>query len=125
MKDEPRSLEATEAWVDQIIAAHNEGSALRFGVWQQARLLGEVMLIDRVGPRALELGYWLRKTAVGQGAATEASEALVAYAFERRDVDRVRLVLDEGNGPSRGVAERLGARLVGKEPPLEFWDIVQ
>lgn len=123
MKDEPRTLADTKTWIDELVENHDQRTALRYGAWRVDDLVGEVLLIDRVGPGRLELGYWLRASAVGQGYATESAQALVTLAFERLGVSSVRLVVDGDNLPSLKVAERLGARHAFDDPPLQVWVI--
>lgn len=60
-----------------------------------------------------EVGYWVRSGEVGKGYASEAVEALVAWAFGELGAQRVELVTDESNTGSRAVAERCGFRLEG------------
>lgn len=123
MKDEPRTLAQTKSWIEDLVAHHDAQTALRYGAWRGDELIGEVLLIDRVGPGRLELGYWIRASAVGQGFATESAQAMVTLAFDRLRISEVRLVVDAGNGPSLKVAERLGARHAFDDPPLEVWVI--
>jgi RimJ/RimL family protein N-acetyltransferase len=73
--------------------------------------LGLFGLHRRVGPDAVELGYWLSYDAVGKGHATAAARALTAAALTLPNVDRVEIHCDEANVRSRGVPERLGYRL--------------
>ena len=45
-------------------------------------MLGGMGLHTRVGPRAREIGYWIRKDAEGRGYVTEAVAALTRVGFE-------------------------------------------
>ena len=60
-----------------------------------------------------EVGYWLRSTETGKGYATEAVDALTAWALNSLKAKRVELVTDEHNVPSRAVALRCGFALDG------------
>jgi RimJ/RimL family protein N-acetyltransferase len=55
------------------------------------------------------LGYWVRTSAQGQGAALAAIRALSRFAFERLGQSRVEIVVADGNLPSLGVARKAGA----------------
>jgi len=55
-----------------------------------------------------ELGWVLRPEARGKGYATEASRALLDWAFEELDVPYVTAMIRPGNAASVAVAERLG-----------------
>lgn len=63
--------------------------------------------------RLCDTGYWVRKSAQGQGFATEAANALVRYAFGALGMQRIGLTHSAGNEPSRRIAEKLGFSLEG------------
>jgi RimJ/RimL family protein N-acetyltransferase len=73
-----------------------------------SEILGGAGLHRRIGPDALEIGYWIRASRVRQGLATEAAGALTRLAFERCGAIRVEIHVDPANEPSIAVAERLG-----------------
>lgn len=81
-----------------------------------AVVLGRFGLHRRIGPRALELGYWLCADAVGHGYATAAARSLTDVALALCDVDQVEIHCDEANVRSRRVPERVGYRLDRVEP---------
>ena len=61
----------------------------------------------------LEIGYWLRTSAVGRGYCTEAVNALVGFAKNELYASRLEICCDPRNGKSRAVAERCGFTLEG------------
>ena len=73
--------------------------------------LGNFGLERRIGPRVLEIGYWLAEEATGQGHATAAVRALTAAALDLPDVDRVEIHHDRANRRSSLIPQRLGYRL--------------
>ena len=75
-------------------------------------VLGGCGLYPRVGPGAVEIGYWLAVNHTGRGLATRAAEALTHVAFDVLRVDRVEIRCDRGNEASVRIPERLGYRLV-------------
>ncbi len=77
----------------------------------QDRVLGCVALMRRVGPTALEIGYWLRTSETGGGIMTEAVRALSNEALALKGVDQVEIRCDQANEKSAAVARRLGFRL--------------
>ena len=98
----------------QTEAAWERGSDFEFLVvarGQDASVLGVFGLHRTVGPRAIELGYWLAQDATGRGYATAAAGALTAAALALEDVDFVEIHCDQANLRSRRVPERLGYRL--------------
>lgn len=78
------------------------------------RLVGSVGLhrTDWQVPKT-EVGYWVRRSELGKGYASEGVEALVAWALNGLGAQRVELVTDEENTSSRRVAERCGFKLEG------------
>lgn len=63
--------------------------------------------------RQCDTGFWVRKSAQGRGFATEATNALVRYAFGALGMRRIGLTHSAGNEPSRRIAERLGFSFEG------------
>ena len=60
-----------------------------------------------------DTGFWVRKSAQGQGIATETANAMVCYAFGALGMQRRGFTHSLGNEPSRRIAERLGFALEG------------
>lgn len=60
------------------------------------------------GYRSASLGYCLDEEAWGHGYATEASRALLQWAFDALDLNRVQAECDTRNVPSARVLEKLG-----------------
>ena len=58
--------------------------------------------------RQFMIGYWVRKSAQGKGYATEATNALLRYAFNALAAKRVEIFHAAGNDASRRVIEKLG-----------------
>jgi RimJ/RimL family protein N-acetyltransferase len=76
----------------------------------ESRVLGGCGLYPRIGPRAIEIGYWLAVGETGRGLATRAAEALTRVAFSDPDIDRIEIRCDRRNLASMRVPERLGYR---------------
>ena len=68
--------------------------------------------VDWTVPSA-EIGYWCRARFQGQGYVSEAVRAMLAYGFERLDMQRIAIHCDERNVRSRRVAERVGLTFEG------------
>ncbi len=84
------------------------------GIFVDGRLVGAVGFhgIDHEA-RKTDLGYWLSPEAQGQGWATRAVAAMVDYAIDVAEVNRIEIFIDVRNTPSRALAERLGFVLEG------------
>lgn len=114
MRGEPRSGEETLSRVYQFDEDFGADQHYRYAAWriEDGALVGEVMLLGRVGPEALEVGYWMHVKHAGQGYATEAVRALITLAFEGLGARRVVFRCDERNAASLRVPQKLGARRV-------------
>lgn len=77
----------------------------------ESTVFGVFGMHRRIGPEAIEIGYWLAEHAVGKGYATRAVEALTQAALELDDVSRVEIHCDEANIRSQKIPQRLGYRL--------------
>jgi RimJ/RimL family protein N-acetyltransferase len=71
-------------------------------------------LYPRVGPSAVEVGYWLAVGRTGRGLATRATAALTRLAFTAPAIDHVEIHCDHRNVASARVPERLGYQLVDR-----------
>jgi RimJ/RimL family protein N-acetyltransferase len=88
---------------------------------QTGQLLGMASLHRLDWPRRCAgLGYWVRRSAWGQGIATEAGSAVVEQAFHRLDLHRVEAYVATGNRASQRVVEKLGFTREGIARELEF-----
>ena len=71
----------------------------------------------RIGPDAIEIGYWVRTDRHRRGYATIAAETMTDAAFTHlADVDRVEIHMDCSNLASARIPEKLGYRLIRTEP---------
>jgi RimJ/RimL family protein N-acetyltransferase len=65
----------------------------------------------------IEIGWRLREDAWGQGYASEAAEAVLAWAWANLSVERIVSFTIPANAPSRRVMERIG---MIRRPDLDF-----
>jgi RimJ/RimL family protein N-acetyltransferase len=61
-----------------------------------------------------EVGYWLRKTAQGQGYVREAIAALSDYANKEMGIKKLSIIVDDENTKSASVPEAIGYTLEAK-----------
>lgn len=96
-----------------------------YGFWALERktdgaFLGFTGIQDYVPPLPLtgiEAGWRLARHAWGQGYASEAARAALAFAFERLGVSEVSAITATGNLPSQAVMRRIG---MTARPDLDF-----
>ena len=92
-------------------------------------VLGEVGLYPRAATGRVpysdadrvELGYWLRSDATGQGLITEASRALLAVAATLPHLSHVEIRCDARNAPSAAIPKRLGFTLAEEPAEMQVW----
>ncbi|MES3035331.1 MAG: bifunctional GrpB family protein/GNAT family N-acetyltransferase [Gemmatimonadota bacterium] len=108
--DEPSSLEALTARLLKFRGEFDAGEEWVYGIFapDDRTVLGGTGLHARVGPEALEIGYWIDVTAVQRGYATEAAEALTTLALSWPEIAHVEIRCDPANVPSAAIPARLG-----------------
>lgn len=79
----------------------------------EAEVLGGLGLHRRIGPGAIEIGYWLRADCTGRGLMTRAVAAVTAAALALDDVERVEIHTDTNNLASAAIPQRLGFAAAG------------
>jgi ribosomal-protein-serine acetyltransferase len=109
------SLEQTRAFTEDAVRTWEAGTDFPFAILSGNEVAGAVgchrtMPARRIG----EVGYWLRTDLTGRGFATEASEAVIRWAFDVLDLERMELRAGIDNHASQRVAERLGFRREGR-----------
>lgn len=71
-----------------------------------------------------EVGWGLKKSAMGQGFALEGATAAIDWAFDQLGWDDVIHCIDKANAPSIALAERLGSQRLREDvaipPPFEM-----
>lgn len=104
------TVQETEKLVERWIGEREGGINFIYGAFDpgEERVFGGVGLYRRVGPEALEIGYWVRASEWGRGYATEMSRALTRVAFDLPWVRRVVAFIDPQNVGSGRVPTKLG-----------------
>jgi RimJ/RimL family protein N-acetyltransferase len=97
-------------WIEHVTKNIAAGLDMAFTLHRE-RLIGVMTLEDFDG--VPQLGYWLAEPWWGKGFATEAGAAVLAHAFETRDIDRVASGVFKDNPASLNVQKKLGFKLAG------------
>jgi ribosomal-protein-serine acetyltransferase len=92
------------------------GATFNYAMLVDGEIAGSIGLMARLGPGALEIGYWVGQAYTRRGLATAATAALVQEAFTLPGVDRVQIVHDELNVASGGVPRKLGFTQIERRP---------
>ena len=109
-REEPQPLEQKIALLRRFRGHFDLGQDFVYGAFTKdgSEVVGGTGLHTRVGEGALEIGYWIRKSRIGAGLATELSAALTKVAFEVCEVDRVEIRVDPANERSTAIPHKLG-----------------
>lgn len=85
---------------------------------QHGKIIGLISLACKQSGQAA-IGYALGSNYRGQGFATEAARALIAYGFETLGLQRIEAETDSWNQDSWNVMERLGMHKMSQPHPAE------
>ena len=120
-----------EALAEEMKTAIRRGAGGRIGVWcvlqrETGEKLGTAILLplpieeddtdwslvqeDRYPDADIEVGYILKRSAWGNGYATEACRRLVQFAFEETELNEIVAVTDPRNAASQKVLRKCGLR---------------
>lgn len=100
-----------EAWIQGTIAGRVAQTSYEFAIVDPVGMLAGVCGLTRVNnvDRLANLGYWVRTSKAGQGIAPRAVLALAEWAFAHTALNRLEIVVAEGNARSHQVARKVGA----------------
>ena len=116
MANEPQTLVERRAMLAKREHKWRAGGDVMLGIFVEGTVAGSCGLHRRLGPSALEIGYWLHRSFTRRGLATTAARLLTEAAFSRPEITHVEIHTDRANSASAGVPRRLGYRLVGERP---------
>ena len=109
--------EEAEAWIAARPEAWAARQELSFAIVDSVsgRFLGGCGL-NQFHPqhRMANLGYWVRTSAAGHGAASAATVLIARYGFRVVGLQRVEILADVDNHASQRVAEKAGAKREGR-----------
>jgi ribosomal-protein-alanine N-acetyltransferase len=106
-----RERAQAERFVAVCTQIEQEGTGARLAIERAADgvFIGWCCLVNwNPGCRSATMGYCLDDAAWGQGFATEAAAALLRWAFDTLDLNRVQAAADTRNTASGRVLEKLG-----------------
>jgi RimJ/RimL family protein N-acetyltransferase len=103
-------------WLINVQAGYRTGDALQLGIERNADhvFVGTCTLFQfHAASRRAEIGYALGRPYWGSGYMHEALRALLRYAFQTLDLNRLEADIDPRNRASAKVLERLGFQKEG------------
>ncbi|MBV7262396.1 GNAT family N-acetyltransferase [Photobacterium sp. WH77] len=106
-----QSIEEANDYIQASKPSLDEPEKLVLGIYEQPeqRLLGKCMLfnIDQDSRRA-ELGFGISKAHWGRGLVQEVASALIQFAFQEMQLNRLEVEIDPDNTGSAKVLTKLG-----------------
>jgi len=109
-----------EAMAEEWISTHEEkwesGELAVFALVRSDddQLVGAMGLVIQEKHRRAELGYWVGKPFWGEGFATEAAQAVVAFGFDELNLQKVLACCFRENPASARVLEKIGMKYEGR-----------
>lgn len=108
-----QTVNETKTWFESETSRNGEIYwAIR--LQDESKVIGFVNFLGET--RFPGMGYMIAPDCWGKGYTTEACQAVLAYGFEQLGYDRVELWINEANGASRRVAQKLSFNLKGRIP---------
>ncbi|KAJ5066671.1 putative gnat family [Anaeramoeba ignava] len=109
---------------------NNHLNELNFAIILETELIGIIGLIFEPENKMAEIGYWIGSPYWGNGYATEAAKALIDFAFNHLDVNKVHGKVYSHNNASARVLEKVGMVREGfrKKHALhgdEYFDLIE
>lgn len=109
-----QAREQTAEFLSRAVADWDVGTNFNFAIAAPAEeldaeeILGGIGLHERGTEASLEIGYWLRASAIGRGVITNAARCLTDAALALDGIESVEIHCDEANLKSAAVPRRLG-----------------
>jgi ribosomal-protein-serine acetyltransferase len=113
--EEPRTLGQRRELLARWEREWADGGDAVYAVLVSHTVAGSCGLHRRLGPCALEIGYWIQAAFLRRGLATKVAALLTDAAFGLHSVKRVEIHHDKANKASAGVPRRLGYRFVREQ----------
>jgi len=107
-------FESPEITLVDYYRRNNSQKSLMFGIFCGEELLGEIgftMIAIKSGK--VEIGYWLKKSARGQGIVNKLIPVIEKIAFSQEWCHKIQLHCDAENIASKKIAEKNGYQLEG------------
>lgn len=121
------TLEDAQAIIHRALECRAAGTDIRFGIFNEGKLMGIISLHFMAPGYSAEFSIWLAQTAVGKNLANRASKEIFEYAREL-GLRRIQFRLRATNERSRAFITRLGLTYEGNEQFGEYdngWQVVE
>ncbi len=107
--DETTSAENTKVFIQSSLSQFAASNGFQAGIFVDGKIGGCIGLhgVDWNNKKT-SIGYWLASEYQGQGVMTRSCRAIVDYALDELNLNRVEIRAAEFNRKSRAIPERLG-----------------
>ena len=108
------SIESARKFIVEGIKNRLDKITLGLAVIRDGRLIGSTGFnrLDWTA-KVCEIGYWIDRDEEGKGTITKACKAMIDYAFDELEMNRVEIRCSTANSRSAAVPGRLGFKLEG------------
>ena len=107
-------FESPEQTLVSYYRRNRDTKTMLFGIFKDGKLLGEIGFTGiAMKSGKVEIGYWLRKSARGQGIINKLLPRIEKMAFEQDWCHKIQLHCDAKNIASKTIAEHNGYTLEG------------
>jgi RimJ/RimL family protein N-acetyltransferase len=121
----PYTLEDAQQWIAKHQPRWEQGTCVSLAIClaHTGEMAGSIGITIDATHSIGELGYWIAVQHWGRGYATEAVRAVIEYAFEHFELNRVQAHLFDGNIASQRVLEKVGMTCEGvHRQNVRKWD---
>lgn len=116
-----KNVADSASFIDESRQKLKSNRAFDAGIWLSGTLVGAIGFHPiNWDNRFVEIGYWIAKPFQGRGLMTRSVTAILQYAYQELQLNRVEICVAVQNQRSRAVAERLGFQLEGFEREGQF-----
>ncbi|WP_107951014.1 GNAT family N-acetyltransferase [Lysinibacillus parviboronicapiens] len=112
--DFTKEVADSKAYIESCISGFEAQSSLSLVIIFRHEIVG-IAGFNAINPsnKTATVGYWLSKDAQGHGIMTKTVKALMHYAFEELQLNKVEIRAAVGNVKSRAIPERLNFTIEG------------
>ncbi|MBO8156440.1 MAG: GNAT family N-acetyltransferase [Bacillaceae bacterium] len=112
--DDTKTVEHSKAFIQSTMKKFADNNGFDAGIWYKDQLAGVIGFHFISWPnRSTSIGYWMGKRFQGLGLMTKATKAMVDYAINDLNLNRVEIRVAVENQKSRAIPERLGFKNEG------------
>ena len=102
------------SFIRKSLHDYADGKSMVCGIWFNEELVGNISF-NTINHqlKKVEIGYWLKESAQGNGIITRVCEKFIDIAFIELEMHKIEISAASENLASRAVCERLGMKLEG------------